>query len=319
MILIFTETADLSTRNVLRYLADMEQQFEVFNETDLVEFQYSIRAGSSEYTVFKNNTKVCTDSQIKSVWYRRSDVRVKNPGNPRSEQESEYIRGHVQTRYENIVRCFHGKRCLGVFGKGNFNKIEFLDACTQLGIDIPDTLISDKKSDLKKFFRRCREQVITKSLSIPYQYQFEEDPSRWKIGYTTILKKEDVEALPDEFELSLFQEMLHKKFEVRVFYIDGRCFSQAIFSQMNEKSNLDYRQGYNTNMRCCTYRLPYRVELQVIRLMKTIGLNTGSLDLVVTTENRYVFLEVNPVGQFGAVSEITNYNLEYEIANYLKN
>ena len=53
--------------------------------------------------------------------------------------------------------------------------------------------------------------------------------------------------------------------------------------------------------------------------MNSLGLNTGSLDIVFTKDNRFVFLEVNPSGQFGAVSETTNSNIEYEISKFLMN
>ena len=51
--------------------------------------------------------------------------------------------------------------------------------------------------------------------------------------------------------------------------------------------------------------------------MKYVNLNTGSIDMIVTKENEYIFLEVNPVGQFGMVSQPCNYYLEKKITEYL--
>ena len=51
--------------------------------------------------------------------------------------------------------------------------------------------------------------------------------------------------------------------------------------------------------------------------MKKLKLETGSLDFIKTTDDRLVFLEVNPVGQFGMVSSPCNYYLEKKIAEYL--
>ena len=53
--------------------------------------------------------------------------------------------------------------------------------------------------------------------------------------------------------------------------------------------------------------------------MKKSNLDTGSIDIVVTKKEEYVFLEVNPVGQFGWVSSNCNYYLEEKVANYLMN
>ena len=51
--------------------------------------------------------------------------------------------------------------------------------------------------------------------------------------------------------------------------------------------------------------------------MTKLEYKTGSIDLLLDTENNYYFLEINPVGQFGMVSIPCNYNIEKKIAEYL--
>ena len=51
--------------------------------------------------------------------------------------------------------------------------------------------------------------------------------------------------------------------------------------------------------------------------MNLIGLNTGSIDMILTPEGDYYFLEVNPVGQFGMISHPCNFYLEEKVANFL--
>jgi hypothetical protein len=51
--------------------------------------------------------------------------------------------------------------------------------------------------------------------------------------------------------------------------------------------------------------------------MHVNGLTSGSLDVVLTTQYEYVFLEVNPIGQFEQVSVPCNYNLFKTIAEIL--
>ena len=53
--------------------------------------------------------------------------------------------------------------------------------------------------------------------------------------------------------------------------------------------------------------------------MQKLDMNSGSIDMVVTKDKRYVFLEVNPIGQFKQVSYPCNYYLEKEVAKYLSN
>ena len=63
--------------------------------------------------------------------------------------------------------------------------------------------------------------------------------------------------------------------------------------------------------------LPDEIERKLHNLMEFIEFNTGSIDMIVTPANEYVFLEVNPVGQFAFVSDNCNYQLERKIANQL--
>ena len=53
------------------------------------------------------------------------------------------------------------------------------------------------------------------------------------------------------------------------------------------------------------------------KLMKDLELNTGSIDFIKTKQGRFVFLEVNPVGQYGMTSYPCNYHLDKKIAEYL--
>jgi glutathione synthase/RimK-type ligase-like ATP-grasp enzyme len=127
-----------------------------------------------------------------------------------------------------------------------------------------------------------------------------------------------LDALPNNFSLSAFQEEIQKKYEIRVFYFFGKIYSMAIFSQNDSQTKTDFRI-YNISKpnRNVPYSLPISVASKVKHLMKKLGLETGSIDLIKSINDEYIFLEVNPVGQFGMVSKPCNYNLEYIIAKKL--
>lgn len=319
MILIFSEYSDLTTRQVIRYLNYFDEKFEIFLDEDNIEIHHRFDK-TNFFDVYKNNVLICSNNEIKSVWYRRGGARVTQLVANYGECLDSYNKSHVETRYEHIVYCLgQSKKCLGYIGKGNFNKFTFLSICNELGILIPKTIVTKLKSELIRFYEECNNNVITKSIGVPYDTMYKETEEEWlyHIGYTSQLTDNDIKNLPNVFDLSLFQEKIDKKYEIRVFYINGKCFSQVILSQLSEKSLIDYRLGYASAMRMSNFNLPKKVEKQVTSLMNKIGLNTGSLDLMVTNDNLYYFLEVNPSGQFGAVSELTNYSLEYEVAKYL--
>ena len=53
--------------------------------------------------------------------------------------------------------------------------------------------------------------------------------------------------------------------------------------------------------------------------MDKLGLNTGSIDLILTPSNDYVFLEVNPSGQYGMIEASCFYGLDKLISKELVN
>ena len=89
----------------------------------------------------------------------------------------------------------------------------------------------------------------------------------------------------------------------------------AIFSQLDDKTKLDYR-NYNREKpnRNVPFKLPDKIKNQILDFINITRLNTGSIDLIYSKENDFVFLEVNPVGQFGWVSKYCNYYLEKKVA-----
>lgn len=92
----------------------------------------------------------------------------------------------------------------------------------------------------------------------------------------------------------------------------------AIHSQLDAKTNVDFRNyNFEKPNRTIPYDLPKGIKNKIDKLMKELKLNCGSLDMILDLENNYYFIEVNPVGQFGMVSNPCNYYLHKQIAEYL--
>lgn len=323
MILIFSEDSDLNTRNVISYLSKNNEVFEIFSENDFIEFSYKISQNEFNFCIYKNDVFVCNNDNIKSVWYRRFRINVTSISNTtKVTSVNQYAIEHLKARYDNILRILNGVKVLGKFGLANFNKFEFLEICNSLNLNIPKTLITKSKLDLIRFFKECENSIITKSISCPFElpnFNNEAELISYKIGYTAEICEDDFNNFPDFFDLSLFQEKIDKSLELRVIYINGECFTQAIFSQSKKESSLDFRLGYSSGMRMCNYSLPEEIKNQVCKLMVKLDLNFGSIDLIVDLNGNYIFLEVNPNGQYGAFSDVINANIDYKIANFLMN
>lgn len=321
MILIFTENISYSARYVVRHLYKMKERFEVFLETDKIDFSYNLESSSDQISIFKNGSFICKYSEIKSVWAHRSEVVIENKYSELNKDELVYVKRHQDTQVKAIRYLLHKKKCLGRFGKLNFNKIIFLDVCKDLKIDIPKTLITRNKKDLIPFFKAQKNGIIVKSLARNFHHcvSITESEQIWQHGITSVINESQFDQIPEDFDLSLFQEKLDKKYELRIFYLDGMCFSQIIFSQKHSFSEIDYRQGLGgSEMRQCNYKLSLKLTYQIKKLMNSLDLNIGCIDIVVTKENKYVLLEVNPSGIFTDMMDNCNYDMHFEIAKYLK-
>jgi len=92
----------------------------------------------------------------------------------------------------------------------------------------------------------------------------------------------------------------------------------AIFSTLDKQTEVDFRI-YNEKKpnRNTPFNLPEDIQKKIVILMESVGLITGSLDLILTNKNEFVFLEINHAGQFGMVSFPCNYYLEEVIAKEL--
>jgi len=118
----------------------------------------------------------------------------------------------------------------------------------------------------------------------------------------------------------MIQHHIDKYFEIRTFFYNNRFYSTAILSQQNEKTKIDFRKYDLKNPnRNLFFKLPTEYETKIKKLMRYFSIDTGSFDTIVERNtNRLIFLEVNPVGQFGGLSFNTNTYIEKDIAEYIK-
>jgi len=205
-------------------------------------------------------------------------------------------------------------KCLWIPEKKRVNKLVALKTAELIGIDIPETEVLSNKTDLTSFLDR-NGRIITKAISDTFPIELEKETFFY---YTKEICNENLEKIPNTFNPSLFQTLIEKKYEVRVFFLFGDMYAMAIFSQNDSSTATDFR-NYNNDKpnRVVPYDIPDYLQVKLKNLMNALNLNTGSIDLIKTIHNNYVFLEVNPVGQFGMVSQPCNYNLHKLFAEKL--
>ena len=309
MILIFSIDYETSTSIVEEWLLHYGGIFFRINETTFItDIDYT----TNRLTVNTNLGKQVDFSKVKSVWFRRGRLQVKF-ALPKNIDKAKYApildneKQEAKALSDFLINKLSEKKCISDFSNMSPNKLMVLEMAKSIGLEIPDTIITTKKESIKNYFKNRK--IINKNISDVVHCNIDK-----KVYYnrTTEIYSNKI---PVSFSPSCIQQMIEKKYELRIFYFDGRCYSMAIFSQSNKKTNVDFRNyDYKNPNREVPFILPATIEKKLKKLMKKLKLNTGSIDIIVTPDNKYIFLEVYPVGQFGMVSVPCNYQLEKLIA-----
>lgn len=323
MILIFsTQDWEKTTEDVMDWIRALGGQCFRINGEDLIgNDQYFLRLSPdcSEARFVIDGREIST-SEVDAAWYRRggrfSDYTVYAhvPDHEVAVQLDSHLRAEMHGTAGALYALLANKPWLTRPAEARVNKMNALRTAAELGFDVPATIITNSRAELEAFFRK-HGRIITKAISDGTAFYVADKRC---VTYTEEVDGADIAGLPENFLPTLAQELLDKQYELRVFYLAGRIYSAAIFSQRDPRTQIDYRQ-YNTRKpnRNVPYKLDPGVEERIRQLMKALGFTTGSLDFVRTADGRLVFLEVNPVGQFGMISGLCNYNIERDVADYL--
>jgi ATP-GRASP peptide maturase of grasp-with-spasm system len=252
-------------------------------------------------------------SDINSFWYRRGYLNLTNRYTTKNSEFSYLQSIEINKLLEFIYYQLNKLRHLNSFKSSIVNKLIVNDLARSLKITTPNDFIFSTKSSLSAVISSPNDQFITKVISGHCVQEFN---SGTIYNYTNLVDINNLDST--SFFPSLVQNYVPKKYELRIFFLDNKFYTMAIFSQKDNQTNVDFR-NYNDEKpnRTVPYKLPKEIENSLHLLMNKLDLNCGSIDMIVTPKNEYVFLEVNPVGQFGMVSYPCNYNLEKKIAEYL--
>lgn len=321
MILIVSNNDDQSTNEVIDWLHHYKAPFVRMNENDVVStFRIDLDNDAGCYTFRTRNGDRELAGPL-SVWYRRGGFWLGSIAPPQLKVMKVDERDSLVAQIEMERICAATALAKMVFldainqpSNNSLNKVNILDQARSVGLSIPETLITNRKSDVLGFKRR-HGRIITKNLAQGVHINMDD---AIYTGLTTLCSERFLRSLPKTFPPALFQRAVEKWIELRSFYLDGRTYTSAIFSQADPTTSIDFR-NYNMERpnRTPPFRLNEEVERKLQQLMTKIGLRSGSIDMILTPTGEYVFLEVNPIGQFKQVSHPCNYYLEKIIAQTL--
>jgi ATP-GRASP peptide maturase of grasp-with-spasm system len=310
MILIASQQNETSTHQVMDWLEYLGSEFQKINAIDISN-DLNIQISNEKIKSHFNKTDLNVSAQ-NAFWYRRWDFEVLIK---KYQTKENGVQNNIELGcISNYIHFLFNK-----FPKINSiydidNKLIELFVAKEVGLLIPNSLVTNEKKHLLSFYNQ-NQRIITKPLSAHISKVINREIF---LSYTTEVGQDTIDELEAHFFPSLFQENIEKEYEIRIFFIDDQFYPMAIFSQNDSQTQVDFRQ-YNIEKpnRTVPYTLPEEIQSKLKEFKNKMNINSGSIDMIKTKSGEYVFIELNPIGQFGMVSYPCNYKIEKIIAQKL--
>lgn len=190
-----------------------------------------------------------------------------------------------------------------------------LDTAQRCGLNIPPTIVTTDPTEARNFAGRFDDRVLCKSLKTNAVVVADQVLHTFSHRLSRENLEENIEAV--RYAPTLFQQYITKDIELRVNVIGTRVLATAIHSQAHTETSMDWRKTNPWNLKHEPYNLPHNLERAILKLVQAYGLHFAALDLIKTPTGEYVFLEINPNGQWFWIQQITGQPIARHIAEYL--
>ena len=194
------------------------------------------------------------------------------------------------------------------------NKMLQLRVARDAGLRIPRTLVTNDPARAREFFRETNGATVAKLLR-PISFGMESDAA---FVYTSEVREADLaDAGALRHSPMVFQERIPKSLELRVAYVDGKCFAGALDASASVAGQTDWRRASPEECRWQRAELPPELSAQLTAMMRKLRLVYGAIDIILTPEGEHVFLEVNPGGEWGMLEHDLGLPISEAIADAL--
>ena len=254
-------------------------------------------------------------ADIDTVWYRKPqpplvDSTVAHPqARQFAEEESKAALSGVYSALDSAFWVSPPGRI-----RAANDKIRQLITARQLGFEIPNTLVTTCPDAAREFIQKCGTGAVVKPLRSGC---IEYPDGNVELIYTNPVCVDDDHIGNAIYAPCLFQEYVPKRIELRVTIIGTQLFSVALDSQSSDIARHDWRRQNGAGVKYSLFSLPDDVAERCFRFMEHFALRFSAFDFVLTPDGRYVFLEINPNGQWAWLDlELSNGMIDY-MADYL--
>lgn len=310
-VLIVSTIVDAATDEVVRQLCGLSIPHRRLNTEDFP-FSRSLALSYGSAT----SAGLVVDGELlprpTTIWYRR----LRSPPKPRSMEDGIY----EFCLRENRAAMLGG--LLGLHSRWmshpaavwqSENKPYQLAVAQELGFRIPRTVITNDVSAIRSAAATFGRMVVK-----PARTGHVVHGGADRAIFTSELLPEHLDDLHGaELSPAIYQELVPKRFDIRVTIVGAQLFAAAIDSQSDPAAVVDWRHTNNPTLPHQRTTLPEELQRRLHQLMHRLELTFAAIDLVETPSGDFVFLEVNPNGQWLWLDDMLDLGISRAVASWL--
>ena len=287
-VLVLTEKDDLAADLVVLKLQERGVRYRRLN-VDMfpADLTISYNPESSSAMFHADGERFCS-TEVSSVWCRRS--RRFSPHDSYAHRESqaflEWLWGQMAWIWVNSPPAVADAS----------NKLWQLRTASKIGFDVPATLVTNQVEQVRDTFGPG--PVVVKTIG---GAAIDRNGTRQHL-FSQLLPLADLDPAAVKAAPCIFQEPVKPGMDVRVTVVGNHVFATDIETPAGP---VDWRAAPPKAVRYCPVDLPAEVAKRCLALCRIAGLTYGAFDFVRQPEGQYVFLEVNPAGQWGWIERAT--------------
>lgn len=179
------------------------------------------------------------------------------------------------------------------------NKLVQLRAAQRAGFEIPDTLVASDPERIREFWEQHGGRVVVKTLC----------GSPGKAFMTGRLTEKMLVDVALKVSPAVYQELVPGEQHLRV-----NVFGRSVVAALLTTDRLDWR--YPLDCRAEPYDVPTDLAEKLFAVLDILGLRMGIFDLKLV-DGRFVWLEINPQGQFLWLEGLCGLDLTSAFADFV--
>ncbi|GAA4217260.1 ATP-grasp ribosomal peptide maturase [Actinocatenispora rupis] len=183
-----------------------------------------------------------------------------------------------------------------------------LAAAARAGLDTPRTLVTSDPDAARRFVAELP-RVVYKAFSSTVR----SDDGR-RFIYTSLVTPADIDD-GVRHTAHLFQEWIDKEYEIRLTVVGDRFFAARLTGR-SHAARIDWRADYDA-IEYAVADVPADVRRAVTALLAGLDLRFAAMDFAVRPDGRWVFLDLNPNGQWGWIEHETGLPIKAAITDAL--